>query len=79
MDPRIFTFNVELEPALTQQKSESATGTASTDSTDSTFLNYKARFSLLHGVPASPVSLNADFSASTGETEGSLGNRSDFT
>ena len=79
VDPRIFTFNVELEPALTQQKSESATGTASTDSTDSTFLNYKARFSLLHGVPASPVSLNADFSASTGETEGSLGNRSDFT
>ena len=76
VDPRIFTFNVELEPALTQQKSESATGTASTDST---FLNYKARFSLLHGVPASPVSLNADFSASTGETEGSLGNRSDFT
>jgi hypothetical protein len=76
VDPRIFTFNFDLEPALTQQESDSGTATVSSDGT---FLNYKARFSLLHGVPASPVSLNADFSADTGETEGSLGNRSDFT
>ncbi len=76
LDPRIFTFNVSLEPALNQERFDSAAGTASTDST---FLNYSTRFSLFHGLQASPVSLNADFSANTGETEGTLGNRSDTT
>jgi len=76
LDPRIFTFNFNLKPKLNQERYDTGTGTASTDSK---FLNYRTRFSLLHGVQSSPVSLNADFSANTGETEGSLGNRSDFT
>ena len=76
LDPQIFTFNVNLEPALTQEEADSET---TTTSTDSTYLNYKARISLLHGVAASPVSLSADFSADTGETEGDLGSRSDVT
>ncbi len=76
LDPRLFTFNVNLAPLLEQEKSDSG---ATTNRTDTTRLNYGARFSLLHGVPASPVSLAADFSANTGETEDSLGNRSDST
>ena len=79
LDPRIFTFNADLEPALSQERSDSQTGVAETNNTDSTFLNYRTRFSLLHGMQASPISLSADFSANTGETDGSLGNRSDFT
>lgn len=76
LDPRIFTFNVRLEPTLTQEKSDSPTVTISTDSTT---LNYGANFRLLHGVPASPVSLSADFSANTDTTEGTLGNRRETT
>ena len=76
IDPRIFTFNVNLDPALTQETADSGAGNIRTDST---YLNYGARFSLLHGVAAFPFSLGADFSANTVETEGSLGNRSDIT
>ena len=65
LDPRIFTFNVRLEPTFKQAKTESTT---SDFRTDTTYLNYGARFSLLHGVPASPVSLGANFSANTGNT-----------
>lgn len=76
LDPRIFTFNINLEPALEQRKSDSETGTTSSDST---YLNYGARFSLLHGLPASPLSLGASFQANTSETESDLGNRTDST
>lgn len=75
LDPRFLTFDINLTPTLEQDRFNSTTGT---DSTDSTLLNYGARFSALHGVPASPVSLNANFGRQTGETEGSLGNRSDI-
>lgn len=76
VDPRVFSFNINLEPAFGQEDFDSGSGTASIDSAN---LNYGARFSLLHGVQASPVSLSANFSSNTGETEGSLGNRSDFS
>lgn len=76
LDPRIFIFNINLEPALEQGKSDSEMGTTSSDST---YLNYGARFSLLHGLPASPLSLGANFQANTSETESDLGNRTDST
>lgn len=76
LDPRFFTFKVKLEPRLTQERVDSASETIRTDSTS---LNYSARFSALHGLPASPVSLSGALSAHTGETEGNLGNRADFT
>lgn len=76
MDPRIFIFNVNLEPELEQMETDSESGTHSSDATS---LNYGASFSLLHGVPQSPVSLSADFSRGTREIEGSLGNRTEVT
>jgi hypothetical protein len=76
LDPGFFTFGVNLEPTLRQTETDS--GSETVDS-DSNYLNYGARFSLLHGVPESPVSLSANFSANTGETENSLGNWTDLT
>lgn len=76
LDPRFFNFNVRLEPALEQRTSDS--GSVKTSS-DSTYLNYSARFDFLSGVQASPFALSGNISASSGEVDGSLGNRSDVT
>ncbi len=76
LDPRIFNFNLYLEPVLTQTDNSSATGG---EDSDSTFLNYSARFSLLHGAPRSPVSLAGSFTGSSDEVDGSLGTRREIT
>jgi hypothetical protein len=79
VDPRLFTFFLDLEPTLTQKRVDLDTSAIRVDSMDGTVLNYAARFSLLHGAPASPVSLTAEFSADTDRTESSLGNNSNYT
>jgi hypothetical protein len=76
LDPRFFNFNVRLEPELEQRTTDSGTGKTSSDST---FLNYAARFDFLSGVQVSPFALSGSMAGSSSEVEGSLGNRSDIT
>jgi len=76
LDPRFLNFNVRLEPELEQRTTDSGTQKVTSDST---FLNYAARFNFLSGVEASPVALSGDMSANSGEIEGNLGNRRDIT
>ena len=76
LDPRFFNFNVRLEPELEQRTTDSGTGKFSSDST---FLNYDARFDFLSGVQASPFALSGNVAANSGEIEGSLGDRRDIT
>jgi hypothetical protein len=76
LDQRFFTFSGNLAPTFSQQKSDYTSGVSKSDTQ---FLNYGARFSLLHGVAVSPVSLNASFNATNGETEDNLGNRREST
>ncbi len=75
IDPRIFTFDVNLEPVFTQQDSKFF-GVDETN--DSQFLNYGAAFSFLEGTPVSPFGLAASFSQSSGDLDGNLGARSSF-
>ena len=76
LDRRFFTFSADLAPAFSQMESDATGGVIETDEN---FLNYGARFSLLHGVSLSPVSLNGSFSASDGDLEDNLGNRREIT
>ena len=76
LDPRFFNFNVRLEPELEQRTTDSGTGKFSSDST---YLNYDARFDFLSGVQASPFALSGNVAANNGEIEGSLGDRRDIT
>ena len=72
LDPRIFNFNLNLEPTFTQVNNDSAGGAEDTRSQN---LNYGGRFSFLHGTPASPFSLNGHFLSSDDDLDGDLGTR----
>lgn len=74
LDPRIFNFNIDLEPAFEQESTNSDGQSASADTS---YLDYGAKFSFLHGVPASPVSLRGNIERTTTNIDGSLGSRSD--
>lgn len=76
LDQKIFTFNVDIEPVLTQNWTDTGLGTERNGATD---MNYGGRVSFLHGVQASPFSLDADFSRTSSDVDGTLGSRSKIT
>lgn len=76
LDRRILVFDFDLEPVLTQNLTDTGMGTEHTGGTD---LNYGGRIGFLHGVAASPLSLDADFRHATSDVDGALGSRSELT
>ena len=76
LDPGIATFDLELQPTFSQGQSRQP-GPGDNDR-DGFFLDYAGNVSLLHGTP-SPVALRAGVAQNTGDIDGDLGARTEFS